>query len=268
MYSSSSALANFGRDILLNTQLPASLTRRWMKPITHTAGLTLSIGAPWEIWRTRTNITSGHIVDLYTKGGSIGLYNSLLILIPDYEFVIAILSAGPGDGINAVAVAEMVVQRLVPVLHQAASQEAGRNIVGNYEADAKLSINSSAIIGVDDGGLVVERWISNGSDLLALVETYAQLTGGGTVRSVRLVPTDLGEGTGDGTKVGYRILFDVIGNEGTATRIFNQNFEIWSNVDDITYGKTGVDDVVVEFDGDGNAVSIEPRVLGVQLLRT
>jgi hypothetical protein len=265
MYSSSSDLAKFGRAIMLSAQLPSSVTRRWMKPITHTSRLTLSVGAPWEIWRTQSNISTGHTVDLYTKGGSIGLYNSLIVLIPDYQVSIAILSAGPeGSGVNNIA--EMVIQTLLPVLHQSAREGTTKSLVGEYIADAKF--NSSTMLDSDDLGLVVKRWISNGSDLLDLVQTYSQITGGGHVRSVRLYPTDLVDHIDDKTRVGYRILFDVGGSERPVKRVFDQSLNAWGQVDQITYGKTGVDDVVVEFDGDGHAVSIEPRVLGLRLLKT
>ena len=235
-----------------------------MKPVAHISGLTLSVGAPWEIWRTRSNITSGHILDLYTKGGSLGLYESLIVLIPDYQVTIAILVAGPDVSVMS-AVSEMVLQIFIPVLHQAAREETERNLAGQYIADG--NINSSMSLTTDEFGIVVEKWINNGSDLLKLAETYAQMTGGGHIRSVRLFPTDLTERTGGWTRAGHRILFDTETTMESAFRIFNQDFKAWGQVDQSTYGKTGVDEVVVEFDAEGNAVSIEARVLGVGLVR-
>jgi hypothetical protein len=67
--------------------------------------------------------------------------------------------------------------------------------------------------------------------------------------------------------VEYRILFDIETKKGPSSRIFDQDFTAWGQVDQNTYGKTGVDDVVVEFDAEGTAVSIEPRVLGVTLMK-
>jgi hypothetical protein len=262
MYSTSSDLANFGREILLGSQLSPSVTRRWMKPLTHTSGMTLSVGAPWEIWRTRSNITTGHTIDLYTKGGSIGLYNSLLILIPDYQVTVAILSAGPEGSV--VNIAEIVAQTVIPVLHQSAREEALKNIVGEYIADAGL--NSSILLNADVDGLVVDKWISNGSDLLDLAETYSQITNGGHIRSMRLYPTDLVDEMGDRTRVGYRAIFDVGVNDKPVMRVFDQYLNAWGQVDQNTYGKTGVDDIIFEFD-EGTAVSIEPRILGLKLMR-
>lgn len=235
-----------------------------MKPLAHTSGLTLSVGAPWEIWRTRSNITTGHIIDLYTKSGSIGLYSTLLILVPDYQVTVAILSAGlEGSVINTIA--EIVAQTIIPVLHQSAREEATKNLVGQYNADAAL--NSSILLDADLEGLVVEKWISNGSDLLELAETYSQITNGGHIRSVRLYPTDLVDVIGDRRRVGYRALFDIGESNSPVMRVFDQYLNAWGQVDQNTYGKIGVDDFVFELDEDGDAVSMEPRVLGLKLMR-
>ncbi len=50
-YSSPSDLAKFGRAVLGSRQLSPAQTRRWMKPVSHTADPLTSIGAPWEISR-------------------------------------------------------------------------------------------------------------------------------------------------------------------------------------------------------------------------
>jgi hypothetical protein len=235
-----------------------------MKPMAHTSGQTLSVGAPWEIWRTRSNITTGHAVDLYTKGGSIGLYNSLVVLIPDYQVAVSILIAGP-EGSVIQAIAETVTQMFIPIIHQSTQEEAAKNLVGSYVANDNL--NSSMMLKADDLGLIVEKWINNGSDLLDLIETYSQITNGGHVRSVRLYPTDLDDHIGEEIRVGYRVLFDVSTGENPGTKVFDQSLNSWGQIDQVTYGKTGVDDVVLEFDEDGSAVSIEARVLGVKLFK-
>jgi hypothetical protein len=265
MYSSSSDLAKFGGDILSSAQLSPSITHRWMKPLAHTSVLTLSVGAPWEIWRVKSNISTGHAIDLYTKGGSYGLYNSLLILIPDYQVAVAILTAGKEESvINTVA--EMVVQTLIPVLHQVAREEARRNLAGVYISDG--SVNSSSQLSAHGMGLLVEKWISNGSDLLAVAERYSQMTKGGNLKSVRLYPTGLVEQIEGGTRVGYRALFETGRSMREGLRVFEQDINAWGMVDDNTYGRIGVDDFVFELDAEGNAISIEPRVLRTKLMRT
>ena len=264
MYSSSSDLAKLGKDILCSAQLPPVVTRRWMKPLAHTSALTLSVGAPWEIRRIRSNISTGHTIDLYTKGGSIGLYNSLLILVPDYQVAVAILTAGTEESVTNI-VAEMVAQTFIPVLHQVAREEARKNLAGVYVSDGGL--NSSLQLNADGVGLLVERWINNGSDLLAVAEAYSQLTNGGKLKSVRLYPTDLVDEIDGGTRVGYRALFETGGSMREAVRVFDQDPNAWGMVDQNTYGRIGVDDFVFELDSDSNAISVEPRVLRTKLVR-
>jgi hypothetical protein len=251
---------------MLNTQLPPHITRRWMKPLSHTSALTLSVGAPWEILRTKTNIISGHTIDLYTKSGSIGLYNSLLILIPDYEVAISILTAGP-DSTVMTDIAEMLTQTFIPVLQQASGDEAARNIAGTYGSD--VGLNSSIQLSVaDDGqGLVIQSWISNGADILATAEMYAQATNGGSVKLVRICPTNLVSRAGDVVRVAFRATFDTVTDRPAAVRAFDWEDNMWGKIDQITYGKIAVDDFVIEFDADGRAVSIEQRFLGVRLFR-
>jgi hypothetical protein len=52
-------------------------------------------------------------------------------------------------------------------------------------------------------------------------------------------------------------------------RVFDQYLNAWGQVDQNTYsyGKIGIDDFVFELDEDGDAVSIEPRILGLKLMR-
>ena len=265
MYSTSSDLARLGRDILLSAHLAPSVTRRWMKPLAHTSALTVSVGAPWEIWRTRSNIITGNTIDLYAKGGSIGLYNSLLVLIPDYQVAVAILTAGPeGSVINTIA--ETVVQAILPVLHQSAREEATKNIVGHYISDS--AFNSSLLLKADEFGLVIEKWISKGSDLLATAEAYSQMTNGGNIRSVRLYPTNLVDEIDGKVRMGYRALIDTGASMRSTMRVFDQDTNIWARVDQNTYGRVSVDEFVLELDAGGNAISMEPRVLGIRLMRT
>jgi hypothetical protein len=263
MYSSSSDLAKFGGNILSSAQLSPSITRRWMKPLAHTSTLTLSVGAPWEIWRTKSNISTGHTIDLYTKGGNIGLYSSLLILIPDYQVAVAILTAGTEESVLNI-VAETVVQTFIPVLHQVAREEARRNFAGIYISDG--FVNSSSQLGADGMGLLVEKWISNGSDLLAVAERYSQMTKGGDLKSVRLYPTGLVEQIDGGTRVGYRAVFETGRSMREGVKVFDQ-VNAWGTVDQNTYGRIGADDFVFKLDAGGNAISVEPRVLRTKFTR-
>lgn len=265
IYSTANDLVDLGRNILLGTQPSPRITRQWMKPMTHTAALSFSVGSPWEIYRTKSNITTGRTVDVYTKSGGIGSYTSLIILIPDYEVSLAILTAGP-NGIVVNYVAEMIVQTLIPALEQSARDEAANLLTGLYTSEA--GDNSSISLTTDNGpGLLIDSWISNGSDLLQTAEEYLQASGGGHVRSMRLYPTTLKDTRNCQTRAAYRAVFDVSTELGSTARVFDQNVNAWENTDAVMYGEIGVDDIVFGFDPTGAASYIEPRVLRSRLAK-
>jgi Beta-lactamase len=265
IYSTANDLADLARNILLSTQLPPSVTRRWLKPMTHTSALTFSVGAPWEIYRTKSNITTGRTIDVYTKSGGIGSYTSLLILIPDYDVSLAVLAAG-SNGIVVNYVAEMVVQTLIPILEQSARDEAAKILTGLYISET--GDNSSISLNVDNGpGLVIERWISNGSNLLNTAEDYLQASSGAQVRSVRLYPTGLKDWEQCKTRAAYRAVFDISTQPDTTSRVFDQNVNTWETVDEATYGEISVDDFIFEFDSGSAVKYIEPRVLRSRLVK-
>lgn len=102
-----------------------------MKPSAHTSPPFFSVGAPWEIWRTASRVTSGYTIDLYTidlytKSGSDGLYNSLLILSPDNGVVISVLAAGAASSTLVSAASEIATQRLLPALERPAVKTLAR----------------------------------------------------------------------------------------------------------------------------------------------
>jgi hypothetical protein len=64
-------------------------------------------------------------------------------------------------------------------------------------------------------------------------------------------------------------LLDIETNQDPVMKVFDQYLNAWGQVDQNTYsyGKIGIDDFVFELVEDGDAVSIEPRVLGLKLMR-
>ena len=68
-----------------------------MKPTTHTSSLTGSVGRPWKIYRLVLPQPNNCVTDIYTKSGSLGLYTSILALLPDYGVGFVTLAAGQGS---------------------------------------------------------------------------------------------------------------------------------------------------------------------------
>ncbi len=230
-----------------------------MKPHAHTALWSLSVGAPWEIIRTRTRTTEGHAVDLYTKSGGIGAYGALLVLIPDFGIVVPILAAGT-DAATAVGVAfERVVQGFLPALERVARQQTKRNLGGTYTTKA----NSTLVLDVEDdpvSGLVVKQWISNGVDTLAALQLSAQ-SGGRTLDRLRLVPMDLV--AEEGKQRAYRALIETTlqGVDAAAPRVNNVDDVAWELLDAQQWGGIGLDEFIFTLDEDGKATAVSPRAM-------
>ena len=73
LFFTTNDLAKFGTAILNSTLLDADQTRKWMKPVSHTARFEYFVGKPWEIYRY-THPSSGLVTDIYTKLGDAGYY--------------------------------------------------------------------------------------------------------------------------------------------------------------------------------------------------
>ncbi|KAH7130307.1 beta-lactamase/transpeptidase-like protein, partial [Dendryphion nanum] len=92
-FSSTSDLSAIGRSILSSSLLHPNTTRAWLKPTSFTSSLIGAVGRPWEIFRASLDPENNRVVDLYTKGGNIGVYASLLALIPDFNVGFAVQAA-------------------------------------------------------------------------------------------------------------------------------------------------------------------------------
>ncbi|KAI0443920.1 putative penicillin-binding protein [Xylaria telfairii] len=273
MYSSSDNLARFGRSILLSKQLSTLDTRTWMKPKSHTSSLFFSVGSPWEIWRTRSQVTSGRVVDLYAKSGSVGQYHSQLVLMPDYGVTLSILIAGSSSGTVANIAAEMLLQSLIPTLEDITVTEACDKLCGTY-GSLQPNFNSSITIAADAAGLYLDRWINRGVDIKAVAEAYAMQTGSPPIKAARLQATNLRESINashaaqSSRRVAYRVIFDTTNEDMDGPpHILDPNAKQWSATDAIMYGEIAVDDFVIHLDDNGTAVMIEPKVVRDTLKR-
>lgn len=249
-YSSVKDLCNFGRAILGSSQLSPAKTRRWLKPHSHTASLLFSVGMPWEIYRQST---TDHVIDFYTKGGSLGAYNSILVLIPDYEVVFSVLTAGPANHLVLDA-AEIVRQEIMPLLDSAARQQAEQQFAAEYCLPSHDGADLLRLT-IDDGpGLLVDKWTSNGLDFLEIASQYAVSTGSGPLQTIRLYPAGL-QGKG---KVAFRAAFNTSDpSPSDAAGIFSPGVASWGSVDNLVYGQKPMDLFLFGVDADGTAQTVE-----------
>lgn len=248
-------MAAVGHAILNSTFLPAGVTRRWMKPATHTSSLEYAVGMPWEIY----SFSGSRVIDLYTKGGDLGLYSSMLALSPDHNVGFTILAAGEDTDATVMQLSDQIATTIIPALEQAAKNEARKRFAGTYTLNTS---NSSITITTDRGpGLKVTRWISGSKDMLGMIAQLDKLTDP-SLLSVRLYPTGL-ENLG---QVSFRAIIQALSpTQGIGP--FSRSCITWQTVDSIVYGNVGLDEFIFYLNNRGDAVSVSPRALRVSLPR-
>lgn len=258
-YQSVTDLTTLGRSILKSTLLPPAVTRRWLKPITHTSSMYTSIGRPWEILRTPIPSPLGsqkkRIVDVYTKFGGGDTYTTLLGVSPDHDFGISILTAGPASSAAVRAIQDLFQKIWLPEVEEISRKQALVNFVGTYS----LPDNSTVELTLLDGepALFMPTLISNGTDIFWLAVSLRNPGFAGLVPKMWFYPTGLVKGN----RMSFRAVRGVPGVEADA------DCGTWAEIDRLRYGNHPVDMVIFELGEDGRATAIEVPALGKTLLR-
>lgn len=271
MFSTAADLTRLGQSILKSSLLEPSTTRAWMKPITHTADLQMSVGMPWEICRTNVLLGSGtRVVDLYTKNGAIGLYTAIIVLSPDHEIGYVALFAGPSRDIMLSYIPNLLSQNLLPAAEEAAREAAVARFTGTFQGpETKLTLQM-------EDTLVVQNWTRGDVDVLA---TLAAMWWPGleVTPILRLYPMVEGN-----KKMSFRGTLDAklvnasepdiddtyINAAYLSTGPFSSGCLSWGAVDSLTYGFVGVDDFEFDFDLRGEATELRVRVARETLKKT
>ncbi|KAI1347347.1 beta-lactamase/transpeptidase-like protein [Xylaria sp. FL0043] len=267
-YSNLKDILSFGTGILQNRILDAVTTRKWMKPVTSTSSLGLMLGGPWEILRSDTVTKDGRLIEYYTKSGNLGAYNNILCLIPDYDLVITILSAGGESSEDMVELTLTdVVTAILPAIEDAGKAQAIPLFAGTY-SDA--STNSSLTLSLpDDGpGFAVTNWTVRDVDIIAAYPVLSGGSPGSAPVRVRLYPTDLAAGCEQAWRAVYNVGSVAQLAEGDAARFWAQGTcHTWAAMDRPTYGFKSVDEFIFTTDSNGKAGSLRLPAYGVQLQR-
>ena len=262
IFSTLNDINTFGRGILNSTLLSPTRTRKWMKPVTHTADLRYSLGQPWEIYRY-VHPDSHVVTDIYTKLGDSAAYAAILVLLPDFDTGFTILGGSTDEPTKALTwLTDLVIDAIVPALMEQAAEEARERFAGSYRSTVD-SLNSSVTLSVPTSskeapGLAISSWISNGTDMVPVLSKLLEGTG------VRLVPTI--SQSGPPAQVAFRAysLSDPsIGNGLPGTRLVSQMFDVndWAvTLDMTTYGVEDITlfvfDVEAKHGGRADAVTL------------
>ncbi|KAI0835961.1 beta-lactamase/transpeptidase-like protein [Hypoxylon sp. FL0890] len=268
MYSSVGDLSRLGRAIFRHTLMPPAQTRRWLKPTALTADIHEGVSSPWGI--RRIPLTDGsRVVDAYSKAGSINVYMSLLVLLPDYDVGITALLAGGWPGNSNWDIADQIGKVLVPALEEAAREEAETNYAGTYTA-ADTDLNSTLVLSTDPTrpGLGIDKWISNGTDMIPVAVQYT-LNYNVTGPAIRIYPTGLeSKAAEDGTKkVAFKAVIENLDLTDHSNDMFSTNCGTWVSQTTAVYADMPLDQFVFTIGADGKAVSVQPLALRATLMK-
>ena len=222
-------------------------TRKWLKPLTFTSSFGTAIGAPWEILRSETVTKDGRLVEVYTKSGDLGFYHNQLVLIPDYDLVIVVLTAGLESSSEfSELVMSKAVRGILPAIEEAGKEEAHVSFAGTY---ADTASNSTLKLVLDDGpGFAVDTWVVRGVDFLAHFFSFSTSPRSGPVPPIaaRLYPTNLAAGK----QTAWRAVFEVGSPEERAFDVDADLFwpqgscVVWGQMDRQVYAYNALDEFV------------------------
>ncbi|KAF2867476.1 beta-lactamase/transpeptidase-like protein [Massariosphaeria phaeospora] len=253
VFASATDMSKVGRAILASKLLPQATTRAWLKPTSFTSSLIGAVGRPWEIYRASLDPANNRVVDLYTKGGNLGIYDTNLILIPDFNVGVTILSASEFYSITY-GVSGLVADILIPALEDAAREEAEAAYSGTYTATN--GVNSTVTLSTTPGkpGLGVEQWISNSTNMIELL--------GSSPETFRLYPSNTNGAPGESpwrAVSGIDFGYDLKGPFSACPT--------WYGVGRPPWGLYGIDAFSFQLAGDGKAKSLEPKAFKIVLER-
>ena len=266
MYCTAADLQRFGRAIMQNKILPPVTSRRWLKPITRTSSLGVSVGAPWEIYHADRLTLDHRIIDFYTKGGALDEYLSILQMVPDYDLVLTVLVACGENGeftelCDPTFLSTVVWDYVIPAFEAAQKEDARRRYAGYFRHESENSTASMSLY-VDNGpGLRVGSFLSEGKDILGEYFLLNNPTGRVGNLVARLYPTGLKHEDGDGSKQESWRLVPEITYENSNDRFFiDSGCLTWLRVDGVVYGGNAFDDFIFHYKDD-EPVALESRML-------
>jgi hypothetical protein len=256
-FSSANDMSAIGRAILSSKFLSKSVTRAWLKPTSHTSSLIGSVGRPWEIFRAQTNADENRVVDMYTKGGNLGIYEAQYVLLPDFgvgfTLHLASVSGAPSYGVLGI-----ITDILIPALDEVAREEADAAFSGTYTGTNGVNSTVSLSTAPGTAGLHINEWISNGTSMLGLLALPGTQT--------RMFPS-----TREDTEPNSESR-----SSWRMARELSQGFELkgpfsacpnWFAVDRPGWGIWGLDDFVFHLNKEEEVEAIEPKALKIVLAK-
>lgn len=163
IYSSATDMSKYIRYILTHYNAIATGVN-WIHPVSPAEGLHSFYGMPWEILHTdRVLKNSKRTVRFITKNGGLPGYFSLIATVPDFDLGFTILVAGSFDIYPKIL--DAIGATIVRAAEEVAIRQLQERYAGTYDS-TENGVNSTITFVADERGLVIERFISNGTDIL------------------------------------------------------------------------------------------------------
>ncbi|KIW67042.1 hypothetical protein PV04_06319 [Phialophora macrospora] len=219
LYCSAGDMSIFLRHVLAEYMDIGAAKTNWMPEASSAAGGSGSwYGMPWEIFRTEKILGGGgggdasaaRSVTFFTKGGGLPGYRTVIVLVPEFDLGITIFTAGDGEFLSDLL--EMIPVPLIRAADRLAARQVADTYVGDFAFDSSSSALSSTeprATEIDAGGaatptlnssltlayspthgLEITRWISNATDMLAVIPVLFKLPAGRPFHA-QVIPTFL-----------------------------------------------------------------------------
>jgi hypothetical protein len=192
----------------------------------------------------------------------------LLILLPDFDFGISVLTGGDMPVNMNFDFADATGGFLLPALDYATRMEAKANYEGDY-VSSNPALNSSLTIVVDsEPGLAVTQWLSNGTDMATIAVRLQISSQGNVTPRVRLFPSGIETVNSDGTrKIAFKAIFEDSAGAPREGRIFSTDCATWLTASSQVWAARSLDEFVFTLDASGKAIAVEPVALRAPLAK-
>lgn len=271
MYASASDLSTLGRGILSSKLIKASLTRRWLNPVTFSSDFLASVGAPWGVRRIQlAKETQPHrTLSVFTKAGTFRKYTAFITLLRDFNLGFTIMMAGT-PALNNFLGADLLGASLIPAYDAVARDEADEKYSGVYVARASLingttGNSSSLTISTNPGkpGLGVGPWTSNGTNMVDMaikLQSGSDSTSNGT--ETRLYYTQLESKTATGgSRQSWKAIFEDTSGPAAGQQLWSTDCGAWVGVTGVTYGSLPLDEFIFNIDSSNKVISVDNLAL-------
>lgn len=190
------------------------------------------------------------------------MYSNNLILLPEYDIGITILTAGPAGAIAGATsriLSDIVTTSFLPAFEQAAQEEAAAAYAGVY-TDAETNSTMTLDVVKGEPGLKVSEWSFGGVDVFPLLSLAMRTTNPVTIQ---MYPTGLD--SPDGKEVAWRAILEVHRPKGAG--LFSSFCSSWFSAEGVVYGGQSIGEFIFKLK-DAAAEELDFRMLDIPMEKT